>query len=155
MSIKPIFLLIGAASLVLAVALGVSSMRFLADSARAEATVTDVAARNDRCGRSGKKGRRRYDCTVFTATVRFAHAGTEHTARLGAGKTRGHDQSSSMANLRVGQTLPVQYRKSAPNNEIYRADRSTTLAVWGKSLLALIFGVVFVFIGIVSGRRRG
>jgi Protein of unknown function (DUF3592) len=155
MSVKPILLLIGAASLILAAAFGVSSLRFLADSAQTEATVTDVAARNQRCGRSGKNRRRRYDCTVFTASVRFAHDGTEYTASLGAGKTRGHDQSPNMANLRVGQTLPVQYRKSAPNNEIYRADRSTTLAVWGKSLLALIFGVVFVFIGIVSGRRRG
>jgi hypothetical protein len=150
MSNKPIFLLIGAVSLVLAAALGVSAMRFIMDSARAEATVTDVASRNDRCGRSTRSR-----CTLFTATVRFSHAGAEYTAWLGAGQAGGYDQSSTMANLRVGQTLPVQYRQSAPyNNEVYRANRNTMLAVWGKSWIALIFGVVFVFLGIVVDRRR-
>jgi hypothetical protein len=154
MALRPIMLVLTAVCVLLAAALGVSAIRFMADAAEAQATVSDIAARNDRCSSGRKKHRRRYDCTIFTATLRFDHTGTGRTATVPAGKAREHDQPPSAANLRIGQTLPIVYRQSAPYGDVYRADRGKTLAIWGKTLLALLFGAVFFFIAIVSHRRR-
>ncbi len=155
MSVKTVFLALGMAGLILTAALSVSAIRFLSDAAEAQSTVSNIAGRNDRCKSGTKKRRKRYDCTIFTATLRFDHAGVERTATVPAGRSRGHDQPPSAANVRIGQRLPILYRQSAPDGEVYRTDRGKTLAVWGKSLLALFFSAVFVFIGIVGGRRKG
>jgi Protein of unknown function (DUF3592) len=153
MVLKPVMLILTAVCVLLAAALGISAIRFVADSAEAQATVSDISAHNDRCSKGRKKHRNRYDCTIFTASVRFDHAGSERTATVPAGKTREHNQPIAAANVRIGQTLPILYRQSAPYGDVYRADRGKTLAIWGKTLLALLFGAVFFFIAIMGSRR--
>jgi Protein of unknown function (DUF3592) len=145
---------IGCAALALALVLGLRAAIFVSKATHADGTVEQVAGRNDRCTRSsGDKHhvRKRYDCTRFSATVRFAYGGSDHRVVLDAGKRKGHDASLAQADVHPGEHVPMTFDPGHP--EAAFRGGSGSLHVWGPTLLALLFGGVLVFVSFVRGVR--
>jgi len=142
---------LGGAVLALALVLGIRAALFVSKAVHADGTVEQVAGRNDRCKRSNGSGKhhitRRYDCTRFSATVRFAYAGSDHRVVLDAGKRRGHDASPAQAEVHAGEHVPMTFGPGHPG-DAFRGG-SGSLRVWGPALLALLVGGVLVFVSFV------
>ncbi len=111
----------------------VSQVLFLSRAERDVAVVREVQARDDRCGT-----KRRHDCTRFLATVDFQSAGSRQSSSLRAGEARGHGQPLSKARHQVGDSVPIVFDPSRPE-EIYR---DKFLDVWGSSLAWLFFQIL-------------
>jgi hypothetical protein len=141
----------GGAVLALALVLGMRAALFVSQAVHVDGTVEQVAGRNDRCTRSNGSGKhhvtKRYDCTRFSATVRFAHAGRDHRVVLDAGKRRGHDASPAQARMHAGEHVPMTFGPGHPE-AAYRGG-SASMRVWGLPLLALLVGGVLVFVSFI------
>lgn len=142
---------IGGAALALALVLGLRAAIFVSKATHADGTVEQVAGRNDRCARSNGSGKhhvtRRYDCTRFSATVRFAYGGSDHRVVLDAGKRKGHDASPAEARMHAGEHVPITFDAGHPE-DAFRGG-SGSMHVWGPALLALLVGGVLVFVSFV------
>ncbi|MGN6152158.1 MAG: hypothetical protein ACTHOH_09150 [Lysobacteraceae bacterium] len=151
MNVPMLLRALGAAALALALVLGLRAAIFVSKATHADGTVEQVAGRNDRCTRSNGSGKhhttKRYDCTRFTATVRFAYAGRDHRVVLEAGKRKGHDASPAQVGLHAGEHVPMTFDPDHPD-DAFRGG-SGSLRVWGPSLLALLVGGVLVFVSFV------
>ncbi len=149
---RMILRILGLGCLLLALGLGVQQARFLSKAERAEAVVTRVEARDDRCKRrrAGQHGAgSRHDCTRYTATVRFAHRGGAQEVAIPAGKRKGHGQPTAHAELQPGARLPMLFEPARPQDAV-RGD--SLLQLWGGPLLAAIFGGVLLLVS--KARRR-
>lgn len=146
---------IGGAVLALALVLGIRAAIFVSKATHADGTVEQVTARNDRCSRSsgGKHHTTtRYDCTRFSATVRFAYAGSDHRVILDAGKHKGHDASPAEASLHADEHVPMTFDPGHPDDAFRGGNAS--MHVWGLPLLALLFGGVMLFVSFVRTKAR-
>lgn len=152
MSVAMVLRVLGLGGLVAGVALGANAARFAMHAAHAEGRVERVEARDARCTASGTGKHhvsRRYDCTRFSAIVRFEHAGRTHVVPIDAGKRKGHGRPTTDADVRAGDRVPMTFAADRPQ-EAFRGG-SASLRVWGPSLLALLVGAVLLF---VSFARR-
>jgi hypothetical protein len=152
MIVRLLLRVLGVACLLLALGLGVQQARFLSKAERAEATVTRVEARDDRCKRkrAGQHGAgTRQDCTRYTAHLRFAHPGGEQDVAIPAGKRKGHGQPTAHAELQPGERLPMLFEPGRPQDAV-RGD--SLLQRWGGPLLATLFGGVLLLVS--RARRR-
>lgn len=152
MIIRMLLRLLAGIALVTGLVLGAHAARFVAKSERTEGVVERIDARDDRCNRSGKQGKRKYDCTRYTAAIRFAHAGRDYTVEVGAGKHKGHGQPLANADLRPGQRVPMLVPRDAPQEALHGTGAS--LRVWGGALLAFLFAAVLAFVSFVRNRSR-
>jgi hypothetical protein len=146
---------IGGAVLALALVLGIRAAIFVSKATHADGTVEQVTARNDRCSRSsgGKHHTTtRYDCTRFSATVRFAYGGSDRRVILDAGKRKGHDASPAEASLHAGEQVPMTFDPGHPDAAFRGGNAS--MHVWGLPLLALLFGGVMLFVSFVRTKAR-
>ena len=142
---------LGVAVLALALVPGIRAALFVSKAVHADGTVEQVAGRNDRCTRSNGSGKhhvtKRYDCTRFSATVRFAYAGSDHRVVLDAGKRKGHDAPPAEAGLHMGEHVPMTFGPGHPE-AAYRGGNAS-MRVWGLPLLALLVGGVLVFMSFI------
>lgn len=154
MTFRLLLRLLAGIALVVGLVLGTHTIRFLSSAVRVEGTVARIEARDDRCKRSrsgNQGGTKRYDCTRYSAFVRFDHAGRDHTVAVDAGKRKGHAQPATHADLQPGERLPMLFAPDRPQEAI-RGDQR--LRPWGGALLAFLFGAVLLVLSMVRGRPR-
>ncbi|MFZ5636387.1 MAG: DUF3592 domain-containing protein [Pseudomonadota bacterium] len=154
MSVRWLLRVLAGVALVVGLLLGTRTLRFLSNAVRVEGTVARVEARDDRCSRSrsGKhSGTQRYDCTRYSAFVRFVHAGRAYTTEVAAGKRKGHAQPATHADLQPNQRLPMLFAPDRPQEAIRGDER---LRPWGGALLAFLFGAVLLLVSMVRKRPR-
>jgi Protein of unknown function (DUF3592) len=153
MIVRTLLRLLGTGCLVLGLGLCARAVHFLGKAERAEGVVERVEARDDRCSRSrsgSTPGRKRYDCTRYSATVRFVHDGREHVVDIAAGKRKGHGQPLANADVREGQRLPMTFRSDRPQEAFHGGGAS--LRLWGGPLLAFVFAGVLWLVSKGKGR---
>lgn len=118
---------------------------FVRSSKKTPGTVQDVRAHNDRCG--GRK--RRYDCTKFTATLRYNVDEGTYQIDVSAGSVRGHDRPISAADHRFHEQVQVAYDSRQPS----RAYRDTLWDIWGAPLITFFVQICMLFGGFTEKRR--
>lgn len=155
MIIRLLLRVLAGIALITGLVLSAHALRFLANAERTEGVVERIEARDDRCSRSrsgNQHGRKRYDCTRYSATVRFAHDGRDYSVEVAAGKRKGHGQPLANADVRQGQRVPMIFRSDEPQ----KAFRGTgaSLRLWGGPLLAFVFAAVLAFISFARTRPR-
>jgi hypothetical protein len=154
MIVRMLLRLLGAGCLLLGLALSARAVLFLSKAERAEGVVERVEARDDRCSRSrsgNKPGRKRYDCTRYSATVRFVHENREYVVDIAVGKRKGHGQPLANADVRQGQRVPMTFRGDRPQEAFHGGGAS--LRLWGGPLLAFVFSAVLLFVSFARQRR--
>ena len=121
-------------------------LNFLRTAEKTTGTVASLYAENDRCG-----GKHKHNCTEFYARVHF-RTRKEESAEfvVGAGKTRGHNQSLNYADRKVGDEVAVIY---APHNPT-KSYVDTLWGVWGGPLMTLFVSFTSLFSSFSEPRRR-
>jgi hypothetical protein len=119
---------------------------FVLTADRVDGTIVAIDAADSRCG-----GKHSYDCTKFTAKVRFEPKGkgSSYTS-VSAGNVGGHGQSASMATRKVGARVPVLYDDGDPSE----ACENTVMAVWGWPLGAFGISGLLAVSSLFEPRRR-
>lgn len=134
-------------ALVAGALLGLRQADFLLGAEKATGKVSSISKRNDECGRR----RDRYDCTRFTAKVRFAsQSGQTGNISVAAGTARGHNAPVSKAQRREGDPVRVIFDPGY----LARAYENTTWDVWGAPLFALIVHVAMLIGSMTEQRER-
>lgn len=152
MRIATVLRVLGLGGLVAGVVLGADAARFAMGAAHAEGRVERVEARDTRCSSSGAGKHhvsRRYDCTRFTAMVRFDHAGRMQVVSIPAGKRKGHGRPMADAELQAGERVPMTFAADRPQDAFRGGNGSMHL--WGLPLLALLVGAVLLFASFARG----
>jgi hypothetical protein len=141
---QPLWAVVSATLLLLALGLFGRQALFVLSSEEATGEVSHIEAHDGRCG-----GKHKYDCTEFTATIDFTVSGRRHTTTTSAGSTRGHGASVQTASYREGQELPVLY---APDNPGH-AYHNTMWDVWGTPIFAM-FGQLATMLAAFSKPKQ-
>ena len=110
-------------------------------------TVERIWGRDDRCGTK----RRRYDCTKFTAAVRYEVQGAEYGIDVSAGTARGHGEPISQSDYRVGGGVMIAYNPRKPGH----AYRNTFWDIWGAPVLTFFMQICAFFGGLKEKRESG
>lgn len=117
-----------------------SSFDFYFNSAEVEGQIIKITSSNDRCRSGGRRTRRSYDCTEYTAAVNYATPQGIYTVNISAGSARGHNQSISQADYQIGQKVKILYDTRNPTS----AYPNTFMDIWGGLLMALAFPFFFI-----------
>ena len=128
MNVRRNLLLLSFLLLNVALWLGGSRILFLAQAERAVGVVVDVQSENARCGRKR--------CTKFSALVRFQAASTEAWKSVAAGRARRYDQPVTLANYKVGDSVPMLFDPVHPEEAI----RDHFWDKWGATGSVLLIG---------------
>ena len=124
---------------------------FVSRAVKTSGIVESLSAVSDTCG--SKKSR--YPCTKFYAELSFSSGGSErHQLTVSAGSVRGRGRSTSEANYRKGDSVPVVYDPKDPKT----AYRDSFMDVWGAPFMTFIFQIAFFFGSLFEGKnasRRG
>lgn len=148
-----VFLALALIALLVSAVLAARTALFVMGAERSIGTVTAIQSLNSSCSKSRRRGRVRssYSCTKFQASVRYASAGGEvYSLSRSAGRARGHNQPSSLANLTAGQEVTVLYDSARPAEG--RLDRFDDL--WLGPSVAAFLGLIFGLCIIFPGRAR-
>jgi hypothetical protein len=120
-------------------------IEFVRTAQRINATVEDIWASNDRCGRK----RARYACTKYQARLRYEVQGGQYRLSVSAGQSRGHNQPISRAEYRIGGTDVVAYDPRKPS----RGYRDRTWDIWGAPVVTFFIQIA-AFVGSFSEQRK-
>lgn len=127
----------------------IHKLLFLQTAERTNGVVENITSSNGRCGK--KRRSSSYNCTHFTAQVRFStRSGEVHQLSIGAGSRRGHDQPMSNASYQVGKAVAVIYDPHHPET----AYHDSFFALWGIPIFVLVFQVATLAASFGEPRRR-
>jgi hypothetical protein len=108
--------------------------------------VERVIGENDRCGRK----RRRHNCTVFTAVLRYEVKARPYSIEVSAGKARGHNQPISRSLYSKGSRERVAYDPRQPT----RAYRDKLWDIWGAPLITFFIQIGTFVSSFTENRKR-
>jgi hypothetical protein len=147
---NPIFAAISGILLLVVIGFVVERLRFLDSAQKTVGQVSEVRSHNTRCGSSGK-GKKKYPCTKYDATVDYSAPGYSETfhLELSAGSARGTGQPLSEADYKRGDAVKVVYDPKNPS----KAYQDSLFGVWGAPIVLFVVQLATMFGSLVERKR--